>query len=646
MSNQLDNKHETELKHKALKKKQKLRNNEYYDTQEMFDELYALSCKGSRFKNLYNLVISENNIKLAYRNIKRNKGSKTKGTNDTTIRELAKTNIGEFVKMIQNSLANYKPQPVRRVMIPKHNGKERPLGIPTLEDRIIQQCIKQVLEPICEAKFHPYSYGFRPNRSPKHAIVRAMSIMNLQKMYYVVDIDIKGFFDNVNHSKLLKQLWTVGIRDKKIISIISKILKSEVLGEGVKDTGTPQGGIISPLLSNIVLNELDWWISSQWKDFPTRKDYTNIDSRNGSIINSHKYRALRDSSNLKELAYVRYADDFKIFCKDYETASKIFIATKKWLKNRLGLDVSNDKSKITNVMKNYTEFLGLKMKMKMKKAKKTDYVVVSHMTDKAKAKVIENYKKGIKLIAENPNSDTVRKLNSKILGYHNYYDIATRVNDDFSEIHWKTMKFLHNRLHGVAKGSSYSNRKKKIKERPKDYLERYRKYNFKEYVIMGKPIYPIAGIKNVTYKAFNSKICNYTKTGRDIIHKNQQSVNQNVVKYLMENPVRNRSVEYNDNRIALYIAQKGACGITKEGLAITDIETHHIVPFGKGGTDAYDNLIIVREIVHKLIHAIKTDTINRYLKQIGKLSKSQYKKLNKLRKFVGNEPIEVELKIA
>lgn len=527
-------------------------------------------------------------------------------------------------------------------MIPKPNGKERPLGIPTLEDRIIQQCFKQVLEPICEAKFHPFNYGFRPNRIAKHAIVRAMSIMNLQKLHYVVDIDIKGFFDNVDHAKLLKQLWTIGIRDKKVISIISKILKSEVQGEGVQTKGTPQGGILSPLLSNVVLNELDHWINSQWLDFPTRKDYTKIDPRNGKIINSHKYRALRDSSNLKELAYVRYADDFKIFCKDYESAVKIYIATKKWLKARSNLDISNEKSKITNVRKNYTEFLGFKFKMTRKNARKTNLVVKSHISDKAKTKILAIYKAGIIRITKNPNADEVRRLNAQILGYHNYYDIATLVNEDFADIHFKTRTFLYNRLHRLSSKNARINQIKNDIERPKDYLQRYKHYSFKEFSIMGKPIYPIAGIKHQSYKAFNSDVCNYTEKGRQIIHMNQQLVSPDIVIYLMNHPIINASVELNDNRISLYIAQKGMCGITKQTLSILDMEVHHILPKEQGGADNYSNLILVTRAAHKLIHATQKDTINHYISIIGKLSKAQINKLNKLRNIAGNEPISFE----
>lgn len=257
-----------------LKKRQILRNNEYYSIQNVFDELYEKSKHKYKFNKLMEIIESKENILLAYRNIKKNKGSVTSGTDNINVDFFKNTKQDEFIISIQNKLKNYFPKSVRRVEIPKKDGRTRPLGIPCMEDRLIQQCIKQVLEPICEAKFYKHSYGFRPNRSTKHAIARLMHLINQNKLHYVVDIDIKGFFDNVNHSKLKKQMWSIGIQDKNLISIIGKILKSEIKGIGVPTKGTPQGGILSPLLSNIVLNELDWWISSQWETIKTKHDYS------------------------------------------------------------------------------------------------------------------------------------------------------------------------------------------------------------------------------------------------------------------------------------------------------------------------------------------------------------------------------------
>ncbi len=370
---------------RKIKKREKLRHLEYYGLQEILDKLYAESKIGRIFKNLMAIIRSEENIKLAYRNIKKNTGSNTKGTDKLTIKEIAKIPEQKYIEVVRNKMSWYKPKAVRRVEISKPNGKTRPLGIPTIQDRLVQQCILQVLEPICEAKFSKHSHGFRPNRSAEHAIAEANFRINHSKTYFVVDVDIKGFFDNVNHTKLVQQMWDLGIRDKTLICIIKEMLKAPVvLPNGSLEypsKGTPQGGILSPLLSNIVLNELDWWVVSQWEDFRTQMKNPpkeRGDNRDRGLA----YTKLR-RTKLKEMYIVRYADDFKIFCRKRSDANKIFEAIKSWLKERLYLDISEEKSKVVNLKKKYSEFLGIKLKATARKKK---YVVRSQMCDKAMKK--------------------------------------------------------------------------------------------------------------------------------------------------------------------------------------------------------------------------------------------------------------------
>ena len=188
---------------KKLQKKAKLRNAEYFGLQEVLDRLYAQSAENKRFTVLMELVAADENILLAYRNISKNKGSKTAGTDEKTVRYLSKFTNTALIHYIKRRLEQYQPQPVRRVEIPKGDtGKTRPLGIPTIADRLIQQCFLQILEPICEAKFHERSNGFRPNRSAEHALAQCYAMIQKRGLHYVVDIDIKGFFDNVSHGKL------------------------------------------------------------------------------------------------------------------------------------------------------------------------------------------------------------------------------------------------------------------------------------------------------------------------------------------------------------------------------------------------------------------------------------------------------------
>lgn len=589
---------------RTKKAKSRLRHNEYYDVQDTFDNLYMESQKGKEFKDLMPIITSRNNILLAYRNIKGNKGSKTPGADPANIIDLGEKDSNSLVADIQRRLENYRPMPVRRKMIPKANGKERPLGIPSISDRIIQQSILQVLEPICDAKFHPHSYGFRPNRNTHHAIKRLDGLVNNSGYHYAVDIDIKGFFDNVNHGKLLKQMWSLGIRDKSLITIISKMLKAEIKGEGIPEKGTPQGGILSPLLANICLNELDWWISNQWE--------TNFQMRSvrkeGEVLTSRggRYKAL-NKTNLKKMFIVRYADDFKIMCKDAKTAQKVFVATKNWLKERLELDISPEKSKVTNLRKNYTEFLGFKLKVHQKRRK---WMVQSRISQKSKENIYKTLKGKVDYILKIPKPSEANKYNSTVLGIQNYYKVATLINIDLHDIAFYINRYIKQKL-------KKNLTKKGVKS--KTYLLYYGDYNFKPIYISSVVLFPILGVKFRPPFAFKQETCNYTEEGRKLIHDKLEHIDMAILHYLMENPIIGATVELNDNRLSLYSGQKGLCAITGKRLEI--------------GKDKYDNLILITGEAHKLLHAKNERTIQKYM-DIIKPTKKMLDKTNKLRQLI------------
>ena len=220
----------------------KIRNNVLFNRQDTFDDLYARAKNGDNCYKLIELIKSPNNILLAYRNIRANTGSVTPGVDNVTIKDINQLTDEEFISKVTKMLDNWQPRKVKRVFIPKENGDKRPLGIPSIWDRVIQQCILQILNPIFESKFYNHSYGFRENRSTHHALSRMVSLINRGKMYYCISVDIKGFFDNVDHKKLIQQMWTMGIRDKRLIAMINKLLKAEIEGEGIPTRGTPQGG--------------------------------------------------------------------------------------------------------------------------------------------------------------------------------------------------------------------------------------------------------------------------------------------------------------------------------------------------------------------------------------------------------------------
>ena len=603
-------------------KRQNLRNNEYYNFQKVQDMLYAKSKQGVIFTDLLSIITSKENILLAYRNIKKNKGSKTAGTDGKNISALANISPEEIVELVRRKLENFQPMIVKRVEIPKSDGTTRPLGIPTISDRLVQQCILQVMEPICEAKFYKHSYGFRPLKGAKEAIARAYRLAQRSHLHYVVDIDIKGFFDNINHGKLLKQIWSLGIRDKSLLAIISKLLKAKIENVGIPTKGTPQGGIISPLLANIVLNEFDYWIASQWENMPTKKVYQGYHAQHNKVTHALK------KTTLKEVYIVRYADDFKLFCRNHNHAKRLFEASKQWLKERLSLEISPSKSKIVNLKKNYSEFLGIKLKVTVKgktKGSKNRWVVKSHICDKAFEKILESLKEHIKNI-QKPKGKidrAVRSYNSFILGVHNYYSCATNVNVDFSRINYRILNCFKNRV---------KSRKRKESDKVSKVIEKlYGKSKQLRFVGENYMI-PIGYIKHRKVM-LSHNYSPYVAIDRMMIHNNQNAVSIESLQYLIENQDSTQSTEYNDNLLSLYVGQQGKCFISGNILDVETMICKHKKPKSLGGSDAYSNLVLLEPNIFQLIYSNTfdinmlashgdTDTIEKInnLRKLAKLS--------------------------
>ncbi len=617
------------------KKNNKLRYSEYYGMQEAYDNLYQRSVENQNFKSLMKIIISDDNILLAYRNIKRNSGSLTAGIDGKTIKDIEKLTTERYLDIVKKRFKFYKPRKVKRTEIPKPNGKTRPLGIPSIWDRVAQQCILQVLEPICEAKFNPHSHGFRPNRSAEHAIADCAKKMNIIKMGYCVDIDIQGFFDEVWHSKLIRQMWTMGIRDKELLAIIRKMLKAPVvLPNGTiqfPKKGTPQGGILSPLLANINLNEFDWWISEQWETRYMSEIKTQYNANGTEHMGNH-HRKMRSHTKLKEFYIVRYADDFKLFCHNRKTAELLYHASIQWLEQRLHLPVSIEKSKITNLRKESSEFLGFNLKLERKG--KNRYIMHSHVSDKAINRMRIELKEQIKEIKKSPNSmNTIRAIgnyNSKVIGMHGYYRIATHVNKDFKKVHYSVLLTMRNRLSidGLTKMGKYTGKDKGILNYVQSKNIRY---------LAGRPIIPVSFVQHRNPMYLKVKINKYTPEGRELIHRNQSAVSEIALRWIRSHPVVSdrATVEFNDNRISLFIAQLGKCSVTGEELNVLDMHCHHKIPYHLSKDDKYSNLIIVKPEVHILIHATKEDTIQRYMTLLN-LNDEQVKRLNKLRLLVRN----------
>lgn len=193
---------------------------DYYNMSKVYEDLYLKSSKNINVKNLIPTIKDKRNMLIAIRCIKSNTGADTAGIDGITFTELLQSHSTEELhQMVCNLIDNYETTGVRRVFIPKKNGKLRPLGIPNAIDKLVQQMIKQVLEPYCEGKFYKHSYGFRPTRQIGEVIARCHHLVINARCEYCVDIDIKGFFDNVHHNRLMKQIWNIGIRDKRVLML-------------------------------------------------------------------------------------------------------------------------------------------------------------------------------------------------------------------------------------------------------------------------------------------------------------------------------------------------------------------------------------------------------------------------------------------
>ena len=370
---------------------------------------------------LLELILDDNNLDIAIQKVIRNKGSN--GVDKMSTSELKGVMSGEFRNELKDKIRSrkYKPSPVLRVEIPKTDGGVRELGIPTVIDRMIQQAILQILSPIYEPIFSESSYGFRPQRSAHMAITQALEYMN-QSREWIVDIDLEKFFDRVNHDKLI-QIVSERVNDGDVVSLIRKYLQSGVMiDEEYKESviGTPQGGPLSPLLANIILDKLDKELES------------------------------------RSLKFVRYADDIQIYVGTERAANRVMKSVIRFLEEELKLKVNVSKSKVRKPNNSDTKFLGFGF---YKDSKSYLFKAKPH------TKAIKALRDKIKYITSRSNGFSMdRRLSSlKYLfrGWYNYFKIGAifpviRGIDGYTRFRlriviWKQWKKISTRYRALVK---------------------------------------------------------------------------------------------------------------------------------------------------------------------------------------------------
>lgn len=381
-------------------------NNSKDKVRQLQNKLYltAKKCSTRRFHALYDKVYRKDVLLEAWKRVKENHGSS--GVDETRIEDIEAIGLEKYLGEIQEELMNgrYVPSPVKRVMIPKPDGKQRPLGIPTVRDRIVQMATKIAIEPVFEADFKDCSYGFRPKHSAKQALEVVRKACN-NKGYYVVDADIQSFFDNVNQDKLMK-LVEQRISDRRILKLIRQWLKAGVLYGNILETselGTSQGSVISPLLANIYLHTLD----RLWEKY-----------------------------GLTHGKLVRYADDSVIICKNKKSANHA-MELMKYIMGKLDLTLHPTKTKIVCMWdgKEGFDFLGLHHRRMVSETSKgaTYKVTFQYPSKKAmkkmKTAIKENVNNRSLLVAS--EEDLIKMMNPKITGWRNYY--LTKTNNKWMQ---------------------------------------------------------------------------------------------------------------------------------------------------------------------------------------------------------------------
>ncbi len=505
-------------------------------------------------RNLQRLLMkSYSNLLLAVRRCtQQNQGKKTPGIDGLVI--LNPQGRGILVDTL-NKFIPWKPIPTKRVYIPKANGKKRPLGIPSLIDRCLQAIVKNALEPCWEAQFERSSYGFRPGRSTHDAIEKIFrGIRPNGKKKWVIDADIKGCFDNIDHQHLMKALGNFPAR-----KLIHQWLKAGYVDKNTfnqTEAGTPQGGLISPLLANIALHGMEQTLGIRY-------------DRRGQITSNR--------------IVIRYADDFVCLCETKEDAQVVINHLNQWLKTR-GLELNEEKTKIVHINKGF-DFLGFNVRHYEDKTSKSGYKLLI----KPNKQAIKDLKLKIKQVWLKHSSCNVKtiiaKLNPIIRGWANHYKIGVSRKVFESLDAW-----MHKRARRYAKRMHPKKNETWRKERyfGRFNLERNDKWVFGDFN---------SGIHLLKFSWFKIK--------RHVLVPGLSSPddpNPEIQQWFRDKRKR-ESQNYKSSEQKLAKNQNYVCPKCKESLFNGEqLHIHHIIPKSIGGKDTYNNLQLVHLFCHQQIH--------------------------------------------
>jgi len=515
-----------------------------------------------KVRSLQKLMLrSRSNTLVSVRRVTQiNQGKNTPGVDKVVVK--TPTARGKLVDVLSTYQPwKVKPAPARRVYIPKANGKRRPLGIPTVIDRAMQARVKNALEPYWEARFEGTSYGFRPGRGCHDAISKIYLLARPNKSkQWVVDADIKGAFDNISHEHLLKVIGGFPARE-----LIKQWLKAGYVEDGAfydTDAGTPQGGVISPLLANIALHGMEEALG-----------VTRV-KRKGVVAEIRGPRAV-----------VRYADDFVVFCESKEDAETTVQILTEWLAKR-GLTLSEEKTRIVHLTEGF-DFLGFNIRhYEAPLTSQSGYKLLIKPSKKSVQKIRDDLREHWALLKGHSAREVIRKLNPVIRGKANYYRIGVASKIFLDTDHWMLIKERRyaKRMHP----------RKSQQWRDARYFGRLNKGREDHWVFGDKQ----AGAYLLKFAWFPIE--------RHTLVKGTASPDDPTLREYWTNRTLNKNKELKSKHRLLADKQKGVCPLCTDSLHNgEEIQEHHVLPRSRGGKDCKSNVILVHLFCQQQIHSGK-----------------------------------------
>lgn len=569
----------------------------------IYQSLYEKSKNGYMFHSLWGLITHYNNFKVAYKSIGTNSGKNTAGPNGKTFKDIRKLKAIDLYTDLKSKMYMFTPHESRLTYIPKASGNGmRPLGIANIDDRIIQEMIKNILEPILEGKFKDTSYGFRPWRQAKHAI-EDLTIRATHGYSYIAEFDFKNCFNEIPHSLIIKNLWKLGIRDKKLLSYIKLILRSPIDGK-INTKGVPQGGILSPLLANVALHSLDVFVNRQWNEFNSEGLWNFKLATTKSHMKEKYDRFKREGKHFpfKRGIIIRYADDFVICCPTYNEVTKWYHAIVNYINRYLGIPINMEKSGIVNLRKHSITFLGYKLNCKGNENVVQNTVYYPYrlcMSDKT----YERCKKKIKEIGRKFNTtlatdEIIKDYNTFVLGVCRYVNLSTN-RKPLEMLDYYSNKVVYNkaeRLRGCR-------RTKLCDFTPNNYLGIDLKKKTRSLPKGNAHIFLPFGIVSkddvvTEYKKRNliQQYCDITK------YDNMKFILESQW-YINECNKHRRTLQSEISVSTLLTMQKFKDPISKESLYGKIVEIHHKIPLSKNGEDKFSNMVALSNTSHMLLQS-------------------------------------------